>query len=262
MVNKKYIGSTTYVSDASRLTDTYGYNGDVAYVIDDLLKKILSEYTKFNGHWIEVQTDSSGGEDYATGISISINTTTYVMTVQLLDKNGDPLGEAQSIDLPLESTVVNGSYDSQSKSLILTLVSGQTITIPLEDIINGLQAEITAQNKLSADLVDDTTTTNKFVTASEKQTWDGKQDALTFDDVPTQSSTNPVKSGGVYAALDDKQDIINIQHKLSSDLVDDTNSTNKFATAAQLAQIATNKTDIASIQQTIGNINTVLEGVL
>lgn len=196
MVDKRYIGSTTYVSDASRLTDTYGYNGDVAYVIDEFTKKIISEYTKYNGHWNEVQSDSSGGEDYATGISISINTTTYVMTVQLLDKNGDPLGEAQSIDLPLESTVVNGSYNSQSKSLILTLVSGQTITIPLEDIINGLQAEITAQNKLSADLVDDT------------------------------------------------------------------NSTNKFATAAQLVQIATNKTDIASIQQTIGNINTVLEGVL
>lgn len=57
MVNKKYIGSTTYVSDASRLTDTYGDNGDVAYVIDELTKKILSEYTKFNGHWIEVQAD-------------------------------------------------------------------------------------------------------------------------------------------------------------------------------------------------------------
>lgn len=29
----------------------------------------------------------------------------------------------------------------------------------------------------------------------------GKQDRLTFDDAPTQGSSNPVKSGGVYAAL-------------------------------------------------------------
>jgi len=29
----------------------------------------------------------------------------------------------------------------------------------------------------------------------------GKQDALTFDDVPTSSSSNPVKSGGVYSAV-------------------------------------------------------------
>lgn len=29
----------------------------------------------------------------------------------------------------------------------------------------------------------------------------GKQDTLTFDDAPTASSSNPVKSGGVYSAL-------------------------------------------------------------
>ena len=34
---------------------------------------------------------------------------------------------------------------------------------------------------------------------------DKKQDALTFDSTPTQSSTNPVTSGGVYTALGDKQ---------------------------------------------------------
>jgi len=32
----------------------------------------------------------------------------------------------------------------------------------------------------------------------------GKQDTLTFDDVPTANSNNPVKSGGVYSALTDK----------------------------------------------------------
>ena len=33
----------------------------------------------------------------------------------------------------------------------------------------------------------------------------GKQDALTFDEAPTPSSDNPVKSGGVYSALVGKQ---------------------------------------------------------
>ena len=32
-----------------------------------------------------------------------------------------------------------------------------------------------------------------------------KQNALTFDDVPTTNSSNPVKSGGVYSALQGKQ---------------------------------------------------------
>ena len=33
-----------------------------------------------------------------------------------------------------------------------------------------------------------------------------KQDTLTFDDVPTDNSNNPVKSNGIYDALADKQD--------------------------------------------------------
>ena len=38
----------------------------------------------------------------------------------------------------------------------------------------------------------------------------GKQDTLTFDDNPTQGSTNPVKSGGVYGALALKVDSVSV----------------------------------------------------
>ena len=44
--------------------------------------------------------------------------------------------------------------------------------------ISGKQDVIDASHKLDADLVDDTTSTNKFVTASDKTTWNGKQDEL------------------------------------------------------------------------------------
>ena len=44
--------------------------------------------------------------------------------------------------------------------------------------ISGKQDVIDSSHKLDADLVDDTTSTNKFVTASDKSTWSGKQDAL------------------------------------------------------------------------------------
>lgn len=46
------------------------------------------------------------------------------------------------------------------------------------------------------------------------------------------------------AALASYQTLIDSSHKLSSDLVDDTGHDNKFATAAQLAQIETNKNNI------------------
>ena len=67
---------------------------------------------------------------------------------------------------------------------------------------------------------------------------------------------------GVNGAIAGKQDKITPQNKISADNVDDSNSTHKFATANQLSQIATNTTDIATIQQNIGDINTVLEEVL
>lgn len=38
----------------------------------------------------------------------------------------------------------------------------------------------------------------------------GKQDKLTFDDTPTENSANPVKSGGVYAALSGKANVADI----------------------------------------------------
>lgn len=151
---------------------------------------------------------------YGASISLSINTTTFVVTATLKDQNSNILGTAQTIDLPLESVVVNGSYNSVTKKVVLTLQNGSTVEFSVADLVAGLQSEITSTNKLDADLVDDSTSINKFVTSAEKSAWNDKQSAIT--------SSN----------------------KLSSDLIDDTNNTHKFATAAQLAQIATNASDI------------------
>lgn len=115
---------------------------------------------------------------YGASLSLTINSSTYVMTAQLKDQDGNDLGSAQTIDLPLESVVVSGSYDSQNKKVILTLQNGSTIEFSVADLVSGLQTEITSNNKLSADLVDDTSTTNKFVTTTEKDTWNAKQNAL------------------------------------------------------------------------------------
>lgn len=44
----------------------------------------------------------------------------------------------------------------------------------------------------------------------------GKQDALTFDSVPTSGSDNPVKSGGVYSALSGKQNTLTFDNAPTS----------------------------------------------
>jgi len=102
-------------------------------------------------------------------IALSINSN-YVMTLQLLNKNNEVLSEG-TIDLPIESMVVNASYSNGV--LTLTLQNGQTLTVDISSIISGLQQEITSNNKLSSDLVDDTNHTNKFTTQAEKEKLSG-----------------------------------------------------------------------------------------
>lgn len=135
------------------------------------------------------------------------------------------LGKLMCSDLP--SGLVQGEAVVE---IISNDVNGKAIDITLSSVTNSpyrwtyarakvngsyvntgwkaYQLEITSSNKLSSDLVDDTNHTNKFVTASEKTTWNGKQNALTFDSTPTENSTNPVTSGGVYTALTGKQDTL------------------------------------------------------
>lgn len=105
--------------------------------------------------------------DYLGSFDLSIDSSTYVMTLQGKDGAGNNKGTAQTIDLPLETMVVNGSYDSTNQKIVLTLKNGTTVDIPIGALINGLQEEITSTNKLSADLVEDGNT-NKVYTATEK----------------------------------------------------------------------------------------------
>ena len=80
------------------------------------------------------------------------------------------------------------------------------------DIATTYQTLITALAMLSADLVDDSSSTNKFTNATEKQTWNGKQNALVvgtnLDNTPVENSTNPITSGGVYAVVGDINSVL------------------------------------------------------
>lgn len=72
------------------------------------------------------------------------------------------------------------------------------------DALNTKQATITNSNKLSADLVTDTTTTNKFVTAEDKTAWNAKQNALTAGqgiDITSDVISSPALVPEVVASL-------------------------------------------------------------
>lgn len=116
---------------------------------------------------------------YAANLDLSINSSTYVITAQLKDQDWNNLWTQRTIDLPLESVVVDWEYDAETKKIILILENGNKIEFSVADLVSGLQTEITVDNKLDADLVDDTTASHKFVTSTEKncistavQPWD------------------------------------------------------------------------------------------
>ena len=166
---------------------------------------------------------------YAAALSLTIDSATFIVTGQLKDQNGDNLGAAQTIDLPLESVVVGGSYNSQTQKVVLTLQNGNTIEFSVADLVYGLQTELSETNKLNPAYIN-YDSTHRAVSDTEKSEWNGKQD------------------------------VIDSSHKLSADFIDDTGATNKFATEEELEQIETNKNNISFINSKISEIDETFLG--
>lgn len=68
----------------------------------------------------------------------------YVLTIALKNADGDILSTS-SVDFPIESFVVSARYDKEQKAIIFTLQSGETLTVPIDDIISGCVDEETVK---------------------------------------------------------------------------------------------------------------------
>ena len=92
-------------------------------------------------------------------LNVSMDTTDYVLTLKLLDKNENVI-DIKSVDLPLEELVISGSYDATNKKIVLTLKSGDTIDIPVSNLLTGL---VNSSRKVGTnDLSQDITATQIF----------------------------------------------------------------------------------------------------
>ena len=156
-------------------------------------------------------------------IGLEINQTTYVVTLSLKDQDGNVIS-IDTIDLPLENVVVSGSYDNTNQKIVLTLQSGDTVDIPVGALVSGLQSEITSQNKLASDLIDDSNSGNKFVTTSEKQTWNNKYDkpngGIPKTDLASDVQTSLGKADTSIQDVSGKEDKTNKVTSLSSSSTD------------------------------------------
>lgn len=212
--------------------------GNYALVSDipDVSSFITKDVNNLTNYTLKTNTGSL--------IDLEINDTTYVVTLKLKNQDGTVIS-TDTIDLPLESVVVSGRYDNTTKKVILTLENGSEVDFSVADLVAGLQTEITSQNKLASDLVDDTNSENKFVTASEKQTWNNKYDKPNGG-IPKTDLASDVQTslGKADTALQSHQDI---SGKLDTSKVKNSNST----TAGDVY-------DVRYINTMIGDVETVL----
>ena len=134
-----------------------------------------------------------GGTSNVQGIVLTMNSSTYVVTAYLVDGEGQRVGDAQTIDIPLELTIIDASYNNMTKTITFTLTSGAYLSVPIVDIIYGLQPLIDSTHKLSASLVDDTQGRMRFMWVGTAAQWaiDGPNVAAGTPYIITDDDNNP-----------------------------------------------------------------------
>lgn len=218
-------------------------------------------------------TDYSKIDETGSKIALSINNQNFKIKAILKDKNFNVIAESNEIDLPLESVVVNATYDNNTKKIILTLQNGTTVDFSVADLVAGLQAEITSQNKLASDLVDDSNSGNKFVTTSEKSSWNGKYDKLvggipkTDLDSSVQSSLEKADSAiqnTDYATTQEAGVILVGDYygtEVNSGYIAAKNKTYEQYRSASNKMFISKGTLENVLENTVGNINSILDDI-
>ncbi|MBO5009576.1 MAG: hypothetical protein J6D20_02585 [Clostridia bacterium] len=83
---------------------------------------------------------NSMAEHIGAGVNFTMDPETYIVTIEVLNRAGDVIYRTY-LDLPLEEAIVGGSYDEENKEIDFILRSGETFSVKIEDLVNGLVTE-------------------------------------------------------------------------------------------------------------------------
>lgn len=182
----------------------------------------------------------------------------------MIDDINTLIGTADSSDSDTTINRIKDIYNflagESDNATLLDLLSAK---IPYTDIVDNLTSELS----------------NKVLSAKQGYVLKGYIDTL--NDAETGMEANEAERTETFAEwtetfsgwetefgtwedeIDGKQDKIDSSHKLDSDLVDDTNQTNKFVSASEKAQITTNQNNITSLQNNFNALGlSVVNGCL
>lgn len=142
-----------------------------------LLKKVLGKYiTNPVALTTVVENLELEVDELEYVENIAFDDDTFKFTITYRD------GTTQVIDLPLEQMIVDVTYDDVTKDLTFELNNGNTLVVPLDDIIDGLVK--------TSDIVDNLTTDDATKVLSAKQgkvLQDGKLDKITTTGTGTRA---------------------------------------------------------------------------
>lgn len=136
-------------------------------------------------------------------ILLELNPQTYVMTLTLKDKNGNNIS-SDTIDLPIESMVIDLDYNKATKEIILTLQNGNKRAIPIGDLISGLVSETdfnTNIERIDKELQD---LNNRIDNIGDISSGN-----FVIDDTLSETSTNPVQNKVITEKLKDLESSLN-----------------------------------------------------
>ena len=157
--------------------------GYVAYGSDNI-NITHDSYTAGTGIAIDNNNRISLDANYGATIELDVNSSTYVVTATLRDQNNNVLS-TDTIDLPLESVVVSGSYDSQTEKIVLTLQNGNTIEFSVASLVSGLEE---TSNKVTT--ITNASTNTEYPSAAAVYSFVNGQ---SYDEVPDVGSNDDGK---------------------------------------------------------------------
>lgn len=143
----------------------------------------------------------------ANSLDMSLDGTTYVLTVKLLSESGEELSKA-TVDLPIEELIKDGRYDDTTKEIVLILESGTEIRVPVGDLVENKVDKLETKNVVYA--TDNSTPAKTIGIQYMESPFEGTipiRDGIGSLQVPTaQDATQAVNKGQMDIALNGKVD--------------------------------------------------------
>lgn len=102
----------------------------------------------YSGQAVNKKTLDDKAKTLGCTVDMTVDTSNYIVTLKLKNSEGATLSTT-TIDLPLESVVVGGAYDEETKEVVLTLDNQNEIRFSVADLIDGLVSVAVYEQGLS-----------------------------------------------------------------------------------------------------------------